>query len=116
MPEDDPARKNKEESSGVSRRDFLKISGISAAAVPWIGTKVVYAAGDPVKIYGPGKVPVVLTVNGKPQTLQIEPRVSLLDALRDNPGDPIVEARSYLDGVSAQWDEALSRLRSFVER
>jgi DNA-binding transcriptional ArsR family regulator len=30
--------------------------------------------------------------------------------------DPIVQARSYLDGVSAQWDEALSRLRSFVER
>jgi hypothetical protein len=30
--------------------------------------------------------------------------------------DPIVEARSYLNEVSAQWDEALSRLRSFVER
>ena len=30
--------------------------------------------------------------------------------------EPIIEARSYLDGVSAQWDEALSRLRSFVER
>ena len=29
--------------------------------------------------------------------------------------DPIVEARSYLDGVSAQWDDALSRLRAFVE-
>jgi DNA-binding transcriptional ArsR family regulator len=30
--------------------------------------------------------------------------------------DPIIEARSYLDGVSTQWDEALSRLRSIVER
>jgi DNA-binding transcriptional ArsR family regulator len=30
--------------------------------------------------------------------------------------EPIVEARSYLDEVSQQWDDALSRLRSFVER
>jgi len=82
MPEDDP--KLKDEGSGVSRRDFLKISSISAAAVPLIGTKIVYADGDPVKIYGPGKVPVELTVNGKKQVLQIEPRVTLLDALRDN--------------------------------
>lgn len=30
--------------------------------------------------------------------------------------DSIAEARSYLDGVAAQWDDALSRLREFVER
>jgi DNA-binding transcriptional ArsR family regulator len=29
--------------------------------------------------------------------------------------EPIAEARAYLDGVSAQWDEALNRLRAFVE-
>lgn len=29
--------------------------------------------------------------------------------------DPIREAMSYLDRVSAQWDEALSRLRALVE-
>jgi DNA-binding transcriptional ArsR family regulator len=29
--------------------------------------------------------------------------------------DSIAEARAYLDAVSAQWDEALSRLRAFVE-
>jgi len=28
---------------------------------------------------------------------------------------PIDEARSYLETVSRQWDEALSRLKSFVE-
>jgi DNA-binding transcriptional ArsR family regulator len=28
----------------------------------------------------------------------------------------IAEVRSYLDEVSAQWDDALARLRSFVER
>jgi xanthine dehydrogenase YagT iron-sulfur-binding subunit len=72
-----------EESSGVSRRDFLKISTISAAAVPILGTKVVEAAGEPVRIYGPGKVPVELTINGQKHALQLEPRVTLLDALRD---------------------------------
>jgi len=29
---------------------------------------------------------------------------------------PVVDARSYLDTVSKQWDAALSRLRAFVER
>jgi xanthine dehydrogenase YagT iron-sulfur-binding subunit len=82
-PEEKSLEQEKEESPGVSRRDFLKISGISAAAVPVLGTKVVQAAGQPVKVYGPGKVPVVLTVNGEKHSLQIEPRVTLLDALRD---------------------------------
>jgi DNA-binding transcriptional ArsR family regulator len=30
--------------------------------------------------------------------------------------EPISELQAYLDGVSRQWDEALARLRSFVER
>ncbi|HEX4181038.1 MAG TPA: metalloregulator ArsR/SmtB family transcription factor [Caulobacteraceae bacterium] len=29
--------------------------------------------------------------------------------------EPVIEARSYLDRVSAQWDDALGRLRTFVE-
>jgi DNA-binding transcriptional ArsR family regulator len=29
--------------------------------------------------------------------------------------EPVAEARSYLESVSAQWDEALARLRAFVE-
>jgi xanthine dehydrogenase YagT iron-sulfur-binding subunit len=79
---DDPKIKV-DETSGVSRRDFLKISTISAAAVPILGTKVVHAAGEPVKVYGPGKTPVELTINGQKHTLQLEPRVTLLDTLRD---------------------------------
>jgi xanthine dehydrogenase YagT iron-sulfur-binding subunit len=79
---DDP-KQQLDENSGVSRRDFLKISTISAAAVPILGTKVVQAAGAPVKVYGPGKVPVELTINGQKHSLQLEPRVTLLDALRD---------------------------------
>jgi xanthine dehydrogenase YagT iron-sulfur-binding subunit len=82
-PHDDPSNNEIEEGSGVSRRDFLKISGISAAAVPILGTRVVQAAGVPVKVYGPGKVPVELTINSQKHTLQLEPRVTLLDAMRD---------------------------------
>jgi xanthine dehydrogenase YagT iron-sulfur-binding subunit len=84
--QDDPLNEPKEkadDNSGVSRRDFLKISTISAAAVPILGTKVVQAAGEPVKVYGPGKTPVELTINGQKHTLQLEPRVTLLDTLRD---------------------------------
>jgi DNA-binding transcriptional ArsR family regulator len=29
--------------------------------------------------------------------------------------EPVAEAKTYLDEVSAQWDAALSRLRAFVE-
>jgi len=87
MHADDPLKNEPkvkaDDNSGVSRRDFLKISTISAAAVPILGTKVVQAAGEPVKVYGPGKVPVELTINGEKHTLQLEPRVTLLDALRD---------------------------------
>jgi DNA-binding transcriptional ArsR family regulator len=30
--------------------------------------------------------------------------------------EPVVEIRAYLDDVARQWDDALSRLRDFVER
>ena len=83
MPEDDPKQPHNE-GSGVSRREFLKIGSISVAAVPLVGTKVVQAAGAPVKVYGPGKVPVELVVNGEKHSLRLEPRVTLLDALRDH--------------------------------
>jgi xanthine dehydrogenase YagT iron-sulfur-binding subunit len=87
MPDHDPLKDELQEkiddNSGVSRRDFLKISTISAAAVPILGTKVVQAAGQPVQVYGPGKVPVELSINGQKHALQLEPRVTLLDALRD---------------------------------
>jgi xanthine dehydrogenase YagT iron-sulfur-binding subunit len=68
--------------AGVSRRDFLKISGVSAA-VPLVSEVSALAMADEVKDLGPGKVPVTLSVNGKKLNAQLEPRVTLLDALRD---------------------------------
>jgi xanthine dehydrogenase YagT iron-sulfur-binding subunit len=67
---------------GVSRRDFLKISGVSAAA-PLVSHASSLALMDEVAEHGPGKVPVALTVNGNQLRAQLEPRITLLDALRD---------------------------------
>ena len=71
-----------ESNSGVSRRDFMKISAVTAAVPLVMGTNVVEAAGEEVTVHGPGKVPVTLNVNGKKLSGELEPRVTLLDALR----------------------------------
>ena len=68
--------------SGVSRRDFMKISAVTAAVPIVLGPKVVEAAGEEVAVHGPGKVQVALNVNGKKLSAELEPRVTLLDALR----------------------------------
>jgi xanthine dehydrogenase YagT iron-sulfur-binding subunit len=70
--------------SGVSRRDFLKISGVSAAVPLIASVGVLTAEAEETAVQGPGKVPVALSINGKRYTAQLEPRVTLLDALRDN--------------------------------
>jgi xanthine dehydrogenase YagT iron-sulfur-binding subunit len=76
-------KETSEENSGVSRRDFLKISTI-AAAVPVVAKpNLVMAAGAEVPVHGPGKVPMQFNVNGKTMKASLEPRVTLLDALRD---------------------------------
>jgi xanthine dehydrogenase YagT iron-sulfur-binding subunit len=73
-----------EDRSGVSRRDFLKISTIAAAVPVVSGPKMVLAAGEQVPVHGPGKVPMTFNVNGKTYKASMEPRVTLLDALRDS--------------------------------
>ncbi len=68
----------------VSRRDFLRTAGVGslATAVTSVGVAEVAAQGGPAVI-GPGEVPVSLMVNGKRLDLQIEPRVTLLNAIRN---------------------------------
>jgi xanthine dehydrogenase YagT iron-sulfur-binding subunit len=78
-----PLPETSEESPGVSRRDFLKISSVSVAVPMVVGPTVVKVAGAEVPVHGPGPVPVALNVNGKILKAQLEPRVTLLDALRD---------------------------------
>jgi xanthine dehydrogenase YagT iron-sulfur-binding subunit len=70
--------------SGVSRRSFLKASGISLSVPVVMGHRVIKVHGADVKVFGPGKAPVTLSVNGKNFEAELEPRVTLLDALRNN--------------------------------
>jgi len=67
----------------VSRRDFLKSAGVTsiATAVTSVAVPDAGAQTGPA-VLGPGDVPVTLTVNGARVDLKIEPRVTLLDALR----------------------------------
>jgi xanthine dehydrogenase YagT iron-sulfur-binding subunit len=82
---DDPLEihKSSSDNAGVSRRDFLKISSISVAVPLVAGPKMVTAAGQDVPVHGPGKVPMEFSINGKSYKAELEPRVTLLDALRD---------------------------------
>ena len=41
------------------------------------------AVAAPAGVVGPGPVPITLTINGKPVKVTVEPRVTLLDALRN---------------------------------
>jgi len=73
----------KDERINVSRRDFLKSAGVGglATAVSAAAVHETEAQTGPTAV-GPGEVPVTLLVNGKRVDLKIEPRVTLLDALR----------------------------------
>ena len=84
--DDDPNLKDpeaKRDVSGVSRRDFLKISGMSITLPLVADPKMAMAAGQQAAVHGPGKVPMEFSINGKRLRADLEPRVTLLDALRD---------------------------------
>src|SRR6516225_5380294 len=72
---------------GLSRRDFLRGSGAAAAAAATLGAPLAptaeAAAADKVVGMGPDPVKLTLQVNGAEMTTRVEPRVTLLDALRN---------------------------------
>ena len=75
---------DKDDRVNVSRRNFLKTAGVGslATAVTAVGVGEAAAQSGPAAL-GPGDVPVTLMVNGKRLDLRIEPRVTLLNALRN---------------------------------
>jgi aerobic-type carbon monoxide dehydrogenase small subunit (CoxS/CutS family) len=76
---------DKSDGINVSRRNFLKTTGVVGLAATVVSPPDVAAQTGPT-VLGPGEVPVRLIVNGKPVMLMIEPRVTLLDALRNRAG------------------------------
>ena len=71
--------------NGFSRRGFIRGVGIGTGALSSVGLLVETPAeaAPATGVAGPGAVPVTLQINGKPVNLNIEPRVTLIDALRN---------------------------------
>ena len=76
-----PTKDKSPEGFNFNRRSFLKSAGIAGMAETIIAQEEAAAQSGPQAI-GPGDTPVRLNVNGKNLDLMIEPRVTLLDALR----------------------------------
>jgi len=71
--------------AGVSRRSFFQALGaVGAAAGLPIGCATGASVSIPQEGVGPAAVPVALKVNGREVKVKVEPRVTLLDALRDH--------------------------------
>jgi len=74
----------------LSRRSFVKGLGTAVVATAAAPVGAVAAEIEELekhsgeKILGPEAVPITLTVNGKPLKLTVEPRVTLLEALRNH--------------------------------
>jgi xanthine dehydrogenase YagT iron-sulfur-binding subunit len=67
---------------GVSRRSFLKTSGLGAAGVTVLSTGVpAFSDGMP-QVMGPGAVPITLKINGKALQTEVTPATTLAEALR----------------------------------
>ncbi len=78
----DDTSKSDKEKSALSRRTFLKASGISLGVPLVVGHRVIQVNGQDVKIFGPTKASISLMVNGQKRDVTVEPRVTLLEALR----------------------------------
>lgn len=68
-----------------SRRDFLKTVAAGSVAGSVLRTRRIESAQAPV-VVGPAEVAVTLTINGQRHQLRVEPRVTLLEALRTRLG------------------------------
>ena len=72
---------------GATRREFLTgvTSALTGAAVAGGDLLGLARAGEPatVPVLGPGKVNITLEVNGRRHDLSVEPRATLLEALRE---------------------------------
>jgi aerobic-type carbon monoxide dehydrogenase small subunit (CoxS/CutS family) len=69
------------ETPAFSRRSFLRTAGVGAAASTVVG---VGAKAQAAQVLGPDAVTLNLKVNGAAHPVTVEPRVTLLDALRNH--------------------------------
>ena len=82
---DKKAFNHKHAPDGLNRRDFLKGAGVAVSGTVLASETEVLAAPaeGSTQVLGPGETPITLRINGETKQLSIEPRVTLLNALRD---------------------------------
>jgi len=81
-----PSLNKDQQNRGTTRRTFLKSAGLVSASVA--GAEMLNgmprAEGEAeASALGPGKVPLSLRINGELHTVNVEPRTTLAEALRD---------------------------------
>jgi xanthine dehydrogenase YagT iron-sulfur-binding subunit len=81
---------------GFSRRSFLKTVGAGSVAAGVL-SRAPSVSAQTVNAVGPGPVPVSLSINGQVHRLEIEPRVTLLDALRTRLDPPMTGVKRVCD-------------------
>ena len=83
--QDDSEREGKAEQR-VTRRGFLKGAGLTAAGAAMLESGLVGASGATAAeapiVVGPGRVSLMLRVNGANRRVDVEPRTTLAEALR----------------------------------
>lgn len=98
MSKEDDSKSPEHSSKSLRRREFVKLvggTGVAATAQVLTGQKLASAAttttvpeervaGATDEVLGPGPVSMTLRINGELKKLTIEPRVTLLDALRNH--------------------------------
>jgi xanthine dehydrogenase YagT iron-sulfur-binding subunit len=92
------------EKPGVSRRGFLRGVGAAAVVADTVLSRAAYAASD---LPGPngtelnepisGQVSITLAINGKPRLVSVEPRTTLLSAVRDRLDPPLTGPKLVCD-------------------
>ena len=73
------------DATSVSRRGFLKGFGAGTVATGLLSPAALHEAqaAEKTGVLGPGEMAITLKVNGRNHQLKVEPRVTLLDALRN---------------------------------
>jgi len=86
FPGSDPSTSEEKQKRGTTRRTFLKSAGMVSATVAGAEmlSGVAHAETEAqARALGPGKVPLKLSVNGEVHVVNVEPRTTLAEALRD---------------------------------
>src|SRR5207244_13165901 len=79
------SRKGGGNRNALSRRDFLRAGATGSGGLLAGESRAISAPAAPdTQVLGPDEVPVTLRVNGTENSVHLEPRVTLLDALRNH--------------------------------